>query len=141
VGGGLFTVPRPAHVAGLEDPDLRALGFSRAKCEYLLGIARTLAAGELDLESLSEGSATRLEAALGKVRGLGPWSVHYLMMRAWGLADCVPLGDAGLTRALEKLLGLAERPGPEETLELMKPYTPYRSLATFHLWSWLGEEA
>ena len=68
------------------------------------------------------------------IRGLGPWSVNYLMMRALGFADCVPLGDTGVTSGLLDLLKLDERPDIDATRRLMSVFSPYRSLATAHLW-------
>ena len=72
------------------------------------------------------------------MRGLGPWSVNYLMMRALGLADCVPIGDAALTRNLKRFYDLEKRPGAEDTRSLMEPFAPHRSLATFHFWALQG---
>jgi 3-methyladenine DNA glycosylase/8-oxoguanine DNA glycosylase len=56
-------------------------------------------------------------------------------MRGLGLRDCVPVGDAGLTLALQRWFGLEQRPDARETLRLMGPFAPHRSLATFHLWA------
>lgn len=133
-GAGLYTVPAPEAVAALEPGQLLERQFSRRKVEYLLDAARLVASGTLDLEALAAGSATRAERALLAVRGLGPWSVHYLMMRGLGFGDCVPVGDSGLTRGLQRFFGLGERPGPRQTLALMEAFRPHRSLATFHLW-------
>jgi 3-methyladenine DNA glycosylase/8-oxoguanine DNA glycosylase len=73
------------------------------------------------------------------VRGLGPWSVAYLLMRGYGFADCVPVGDAGLSAALQRFFALDHRPGAGETRTLMEPFAPFRSLATYHLWTSLGD--
>ncbi len=132
--GGLFALPSPARIAGLEPGELRPWQFSRQKAEYLVGAARLVAEGKLDLSALPSMSATRAERTLLAVRGLGPWSVNYLMMRSLGFADCVPLGDTGVTSGLQALFGLEERPGAEATQRLMSVFSPHRSLATAHLW-------
>ena len=62
------------------------------------------------------------------------------MMRGLGFADCVPVGDAGLNQALQRFFELEHRPDAEETTALMKPFEPYRSLATYHLWTSLSEK-
>ena len=131
---GLLAPPAPAAVAALEPRDLAPLQFSRSKAEYLIGAARQVAEGKLDLEALRTMSATRAERTLLGVHGLGPWSVNYLMMRALGFPDCVPLGDTGITSGLQSLLKLDERPGIDATRRLMTVFSPYRSLATAHLW-------
>jgi len=134
LAGGLFSLPSPAKLARLEPADLRPWQFSRQKAEYLIGAARLAASGALDLAALARMSATRAERTLLSVRGLGPWSVNYLMMRSLGFADCVPIGDTGVTSGLKILFGLEERPDADATRRLMSVFSPHRSLATAHLW-------
>jgi AraC family transcriptional regulator of adaptative response / DNA-3-methyladenine glycosylase II len=132
---GLRTHPVPAQVAALDPADLKPLQFSRSKAEYVVGLARKVADGSLPLEQLPDGSATSAALRLGAERGIGPWTTHYVLMRGCGFGDCVPLGDAGLTLALQRHLGLDHRPTVKETAEFMAPFAPHRSLATFHLWA------
>jgi AraC family transcriptional regulator, regulatory protein of adaptative response / DNA-3-methyladenine glycosylase II len=132
--GGLYALPTPAAIAQLEPDDLRRWQYSRQKADYLVGVARLIVAGTLDLAALPPMSATRAERALLAVRGLGPWSVNYLMMRSLGFADCVPLGDTGVTSGLKTLFKLEERPDVDATKRLMTVFSPHRSLATAHLW-------
>lgn len=134
LGDALIAPPTPAAVAALTPADLAPLQFSARKAEYLIDTARRVASGEIDLEALRTMSATRVERTLLAIRGLGPWSVNYLMMRALGFADCVPLGDTGVTSGLQSLLHLDERPDIDATRRLMMPFSPQRSLATAHLW-------
>lgn len=131
---GLYAPPTPAAVAALEPADLLPLQFSRQKADYVISTARLITEGKLDLEALRIMSATRAERTLLAIRGLGPWSVNYLMMRSLGLPDCVPLGDTGVTSGLHALLKLDERPDIDATRRLMAVFSPYRSLATTHLW-------
>ena len=138
--GGLFAPPTPEKVANLEIEELTRVQFSRRKAEYLTGVAQRVVAGELDLQRLATAAAAEVEAALLAVRGLGPWSTHYLMMRAFGFEDCVPVGDSGLVRGLMRFFHLQTRPTAAETLELMRPFVPFRSWATFHIWQSLGDK-
>jgi AraC family transcriptional regulator, regulatory protein of adaptative response / DNA-3-methyladenine glycosylase II len=131
---GLYAPPRPAEIAALQASDLLPLQFSRQKADYVIATAQLIARNELNLDELSAMSATRVERTLLAVRGLGPWSVNYLMMRALGFTDCVPLGDTGVTSGLQSLLKLEERPDIDATRRLMAMFSPYRSLATAHLW-------
>lgn len=130
----LYASPTPAAVATLEPSDLLPLQFSRQKADYVIATSRLIATGQLDLAALRSMSATRAERTLLAVRGLGPWSVNYVLMRALGFADCVPYGDTGVTSGLQALLDLDERPDLDATRRLMAVFSPYRSLATNHLW-------
>ncbi len=129
--------PTPAAVAALDYGDLTTRRFSRRKAEYLVDTARRVAAGELSLEL--GGPAPALERRLLAVRGLGPWSVQYFLMRGAGLADCAPVGDAALAAALQRFFALGHRPDAGEARARMEPFAPLRSLATFHLWQSLGD--
>ena len=131
---GLYAPPTPEAIAALSPEDLLPLQFSRQKAQYVIATARLIAEGNLDLESMRLASAARAERTLLAVHGLGPWSVNYLMMRALGFADCVPYGDTGVTKGLQQLMHLEERPDVPATRRLMAAFAPWRSLATAHLW-------
>jgi len=134
VAENLIAPPSPAAVAKLTPADLLPLQFSRQKADYVIAISRLIADRQLDLAALSTTSATRAERTLLAIRGLGPWSVNYVMMRSLGFADCVPYGDTGVTSGLQSLLKLDTRPDLDATRRLMAVFSPYRSLATAHLW-------
>jgi AraC family transcriptional regulator of adaptative response / DNA-3-methyladenine glycosylase II len=134
IGEGLVATPTPAAVAALSIADLTPLQFSTQKAGYLIGVSRMIEDGRLDLEQLRIMSPTRAERTLLAVRGLGPWAVNYVMMRALGFADCVPLGDTGVTSGLTTLFSLEAKPDTDAVRRLMSVFSPYRSLATAHLW-------
>lgn len=131
--GGLIAHPDAAQIAALTLPELQALRFSRPKAEYLLHAAAEVASGRLDLAA--HPTATGAARTLLALRGCGPWTAQYVLMRGLGFRDCVPVGDAGLTLALQRRFQLEVRPDATDTLRLMAPFAPHRSLATFHLWA------
>ena len=141
VRDGLTPFPSAQCVAALDYDDLTVRQFSRRKAEYLIDTARAVVEGDLSLDALG-GSVPfdDAEKTLLAVRGIGPWSAHYILMRGCGWADCVPIGDTGVASGLRRLYGLDHAPDKAEQERLMKPFAPFRSLATHHLWaSLLGE--
>lgn len=137
VGGAvedLVAHPRPGDLRDLDVDALRDLQFSRSKAATLLELAAAVAAEDLDLEGLRDGTATDADRVLRSRRGIGPWSSAYVRMRGCAFLDCVPVGDTGLSTALQRHFGLDARPGPDEVRRLLEPFAPYRSLATTHLW-------
>ncbi len=137
ISDGLYAPPTPERVAALEPAQLLAVQYSRQKADYIVSMARLIVEGKLDLEGLRYLSATRAHRTLLGVRGLGIWSVNYLMMRALGFGDCLPVGDTGVTSGLQRVLKLKIRPDADETRRLSRQFAPFRSLATAHLW-WSG---
>jgi AraC family transcriptional regulator of adaptative response / DNA-3-methyladenine glycosylase II len=136
---GMRAHPTPEEVAALDPADLVRRQLSRSKARYLVELAAAAATGDLPLEDLRGAAAGRIEETLLARRGVGPWTAAYVMLRGYGLRDCVPVGDSGLATALQRFFGLAERPDVAQTRRLMEPFAPYRSFATFHLWNSLGD--
>jgi AraC family transcriptional regulator of adaptative response / DNA-3-methyladenine glycosylase II len=134
LGENLIAPPSPDIVAKLAVADLLPLQFSRQKADYVINLSRRIVEGGLNLTTLASLSATRAKRTLLAIHGLGPWSVNYVMMRSLGFADCVPYGDTGVTSGLQSLLKLETRPDVDATRRLMSVFSPYRSLATAHLW-------
>jgi AraC family transcriptional regulator of adaptative response / DNA-3-methyladenine glycosylase II len=137
--GDLIAHPTAERLAALDVGTLRRRRFSRAKAEYLIDTAAAVAAGALDPEALGEGSAVAAERTLTQLRGIGTWTARYVLMRGVGFADAAPVGDVALAAALEHALGAERRPMTVEVDGLMHRFSPYRSLATFHLWASLKD--
>ena len=138
--GDFIAHPTAAQIAALDYSDLTPLKFSRRKAEYLIDTARLIVSGEMPFDDFSDDPASEVEKRLMAVRGLGVWSVNYLMLRAFGFADCTPLGDTGLRSAIHRFHCLEAQPTPEIVSRLMEGFAPYRSLATYHLWHTLSEK-
>ncbi|MCX5514555.1 DNA repair protein [Kaistia algarum] len=132
---GLHLHPTPAQVAELDPAELATMRFSRSKASYLVGAARSIAQGELDIAAISALPAGEAEAALVALRGIGPWTARYILLRGFGSPDVAPVGDSGLATGLQRLFGLAERPDIAAQEAAMAVFAPHRSLATAHLWA------
>ena len=66
------------------------------------------------------------------MRGIGPWTVAYVSMRALGDADAFPVGDLGVRLGFEAL-GLASTPAAMH--EHAERWRPWRAYAVMHLWN------
>ena len=138
--GDMVAHPSTERVANIDVSTLTKRKYSRSKAEYLVGAAQAVAKGELDVESLPDGSAVAAEKKLTALRGIGTWTARYVMLRG-GFADAAPVGDSALATALQKLHGRAERPDHDEVHKMMLDFAPHRSLATMHLWTSLKAAA
>ena len=136
--GAMRAHPTPERVANMNAQTLNKRRFSRSKANYLIGAAETVAKGKLDIENLPRGSAAAAEKKLTALHGVGTWTARYTMLRG-GFADAAPVGDSALATALQKLHKLEERPDHDQVKALMMDFSPHRSLATMHLWTYLKE--
>ena len=127
--------PVPSALAASTDEALRAAGLSRAK----LLSARDLAAKCLDgtvppLADARKMSDDELLAHLTAVRGIGPWTVHMLLIFYLGRPDVMPTGDFAIRLAFKQLYRKRGEPSPAQILRHARGWQPYRSVASWYLW-------
>ena len=115
--------PSAAALADTADVDLAMPGRRR---DTFRTVMRLLADGDLDLSPGADRVAARRD--LQAVAGIGPWTAEYVAMRALGDPDAWPGTDLGVKHALA---ALGADPSAAER------WRPWRSYATFHLWSTL----
>jgi len=130
---GLWCYPEAVDVARLGLDALTSRKFSRAKAETLLRVARIVADGELVLRL--DDDLEHAAAQLLAVKGIGPWTVNYTLLRGYGYADCSLEGDVAVRKAIGRLLGMAEKPGIPEAQAWLAAYAPHRTMAAAYLWA------
>ena len=114
VGGeGVYTFPEPGALARARVRELRAMKFSGRKAEYIIGLARRIDEGALDLAGLAARPNEEIIEALTAVRGLGRWTADWFLARGLGRGDVCPAGDLAVRKAFEHFYnrgrGLSER--------------------------------
>ena len=128
----------PGDLEGAELPELRAMKISNAKGRAILELAESLRAEPLDRHDLAGLDNGEIIARLTAHRGIGPWTAEYTMIRALGILDVLPGGDAGLANAIKRWRGLEAKPSEEEIRAIGEKWGPYKALATVYLWAGLG---
>jgi DNA-3-methyladenine glycosylase II len=137
---GLWCYPDAATTARLALDTLLSRKFSRAKAETLLRFARLADSGELDLVVSERNPITAIGDALLAVKGIGPWTVNYGLLRGYGYADCSLHGDVAIRAALQALLGEDSKPDMRRTEQFLQRYAPHRTMAAAHLWASLAHK-
>ena len=138
---GLWCYPEAPDVARLDIEQLTSRKFSRAKADALLRLARLVADGELSLDPTPEGGLAATAARLLAIKGIGPWTVNYAMLRGYGDPDCSLHGDVAVRSAIGRLLGLETRPSIAEAEVFLQAYRPQRTMAAAYLWTSLQQPA
>jgi len=114
--------------------ELRELQFSGRKAEYIIGIAKAVADGHLDLNALADKSDAEVMSTLIKLRGVGPWTVQNFLMFGLGRRNLFPMADIGIQNAIKKLYNMERKPTIEEMEQYKKAWEPYLSYASLYLW-------
>jgi 3-methyladenine DNA glycosylase/8-oxoguanine DNA glycosylase len=130
----LFGFPAPATLAAAGADTLRTIGLTNAKAATLHGVSHAVATGALDLEALRGAPTDDAEATLIALPGIGPWTAHYVRMRALGDKDAFPAADLGVLKAMAQA-DVHKR----DILARADAWRPWRAYATLHLWESLGK--
>jgi AraC family transcriptional regulator of adaptative response / DNA-3-methyladenine glycosylase II len=113
----------------LIDADLGAIGVTRARAQTLRSMAQVLCEGQVDFRPEQD-----LEEFVEKwvqLPGIGPWTAHYIAMRALSHADAFPAADLVLRKAVSR----DGMPVPLKQLQAMaEAWRPWRAYAVLHLW-------
>jgi len=134
-GRTLRLFPSPDRVRQLRIEDMTALQITTRKAEYMIGVAELMAAGELTKDTVrAAGSLREAEKMLVGIRGIGPWTANYALMRCLRMPDAFPIDDVGLHLAIKYRLGLPDKPSVKQIRELSADWANWESYATFYLW-------
>lgn len=113
----------------LAEADLDGLGLTGGRIRTLKAFARAVADG-----SVSFSPSANLEEKIGElcaVPGIGPWTAHYIALRAVGEPDAFPAADLGLRKAASP----EATPISTQALETMaERWRPWRGYAALLLW-------
>ena len=135
--GRLEAALRPCTPQGfleLDEVALQAIGLSRPKMRYCRALAEDILAGRIDLDGLSSLDDEAAIEHLVRAKGIGVWSAEVYLLFALRRPDVWPADDLAVRVAVQRVKGLAARPGRAEMRELAAPWRPHRSAAARFMW-------
>jgi DNA-3-methyladenine glycosylase II len=132
--GTLRTFPEPRAIAAADLEVLRKLGLSRQKARSLREVAAAFsevhANGFDGLEALDDDAAS---SRLRQLRGVGPWTSGYALLRGLGRLNVFPAGDIGAWNALKGWLGMRGNLDDDKVRRRLARWSPYQGLIYIHL--------
>jgi DNA-3-methyladenine glycosylase II len=133
-GKKYWMFPHYEQIAQLTPTDLADIKMTVKKSEYIIGIAKLMASGELSREKLMKMNFKDAEKNLIKIRGIGPWTANYVLMRCLRFQTAFPIDDVGLINSIKILRNMNRKPTKDEIIEISLPWKNWESYATFYLW-------
>lgn len=132
----LREAPDAAVVAGrLVPADFESCGLAPGRAATVHRAARELDSGRID--GGPDADHARLLARLGRLPGVGSWTLALVATQALGRVDLPPSGDLGLVKALGRIRtgDPRARVAEAEVDAWLAPYAPWGALAAAHLLS------
>lgn len=135
--GGLLCYPGAQQIVAMPEETLRQAGFSTTKSRTLQTLSRLVADGELPLDAwaLNFPGAEIIREQLLAVRGVGPWTVNYALLRGFGWLDGSLHGDAAVRRGMQTLLDSPDKVDENAAEVWLAQFSPWRALIGAHIWA------
>ena len=132
--------PTPEHLAKLADAQVRGAGLSGSKLAALRDLGAKSLAGELPtIARLRTMTDDAIVESLTRVRGIGPWTVHMLLIFRLGRPDVLPTADYGVRKGFAKTYGKRDLPDARALERHAEKWRPWRSVASWFMWRALEE--
>lgn len=124
-------------VEGLQEKsedELRQVGLTQRKAQYVKDLAEKIAANELDLENIDGYSDEYVMEQLINVKGIGKWTAEVFLLLSLGREDVLAVDDVGIQRAAQWLYGVEKSERRGILIDKLPLWKPYRSIVSFYLW-------
>jgi AraC family transcriptional regulator of adaptative response / DNA-3-methyladenine glycosylase II len=120
--------PAAASVAAASVDDIARHGIVAARCRSMIALAAAQGAAGLCLDAGAHCSPDASIRRLAGLPGIGPWTAHYIAMRALRWPDAFPKEDIAVRKNLGGVTSA-------EAEALSQAWRPWRSYAVMHLWA------
>lgn len=131
--------PTPQQIIDTPFEQLRGIGLSNAKVNYVKNVAQFEIDFGMDAKKLHKMANEEVIAYLTQIKGVGRWTTEMLLMFALGREDVFAVDDLGIQNAmisLYKLDNSNKKKLKEDLLRISQKWSPYRTYACLHLWRW-----
>ena len=131
--------PTPEQIRDTPYDQLRGVGLSNAKANYVRNVAEYMIAHNATDEQLHQMTNEEVIAFLTPIKGVGRWTVEMLLMFALGRDDVFAVDDLGIQQAIAKLYGIDlsnKKQARAEMLQISARWSPYRTYACYFLWKY-----
>ena len=132
-----YAFPTRERLALSEPDEITAVGFSRRKAEYVIGLARS----DLDLDALALLLDEEVKAALTALPGIGEWTADWFLARRLARPRAWPAGDLALRKAASRFYGDGRDLSIQETRALGERFDPFQNLTAHYLLAGLLRDA
>ncbi|MDM4765711.1 DNA-3-methyladenine glycosylase 2 family protein [Pelomonas sp. SE-A7] len=131
---GPSTKIQPVSVLGLSVEQLRGVGLSARKVEYLTDLAQSFEAGKVHVRQWQQMDDEAIIDELVAIRGIGRWTAEMFLIFHLMRPNVMPLDDLGLLKGISENYFSGEPVSRAEAREVGDAWAPYRSVATWYIW-------
>ncbi len=128
--------PHAVYILDFEIADLRAVGLSKQKANYIKNIAAFALAEDWPSKDWNSYSDEELITYLTQIKGVGKWTAQMILMFTLERPDVLPLDDLVVRNMLVELYQVqgTKRAITQQLTQLAEAWRPYRSYVSRSMW-------
>ena len=123
----------PATFVNLARNEVRSLGISDRKYEYIFDLCKQINDNSLQLSQLNTIDEDTIRKELKKVHGIGDWTVDMYLLFGLGRLDIFPANDLALRKIISNIYLIPDN-DTQSIMAIAERWKPYRSVGSWYLY-------
>lgn len=123
----------PEAIASLSDEELRSIGISGSKVNYIRNLTNEIAKGNIVFSTIENGTDDEVMKYLTSIKGIGKWSAKMYLIFVLDRQNVLPVEDMAFLQSYGWLYKTKDYK-PAAVATKCKKWTPYSSIAARYLY-------
>lgn len=124
----------PKKTLMIKDEDMRNIGLSQQKVEYIKNLATAVYNKYIDFNKFSNLSNEEIIEKLTKIKGIGRWTAEMYLIFSLGRENVLSKGDGTVKRTLQWMYNLEELPTPSQVGIFFEKWKDFATIVSSYLW-------
>ncbi len=132
--------PTPELLLKITIEQLRTVGLSNAKANYVQNIASYTIVNNLTVSNFDSLTDEQIISELTKIKGVGVWTAQMVLIFSLNRQDVFPVGDLAIQQGMKKMYNLKVE-GKEllsKIVSISETWKPYRTIGTRYVWKFVN---
>lgn len=126
--------PNPKLILSIDDSELKQIGLSERKVEYIKSLAQSIVNHEIDFKSFSNLTNEEIIKKLTSIKGIGRWTAEMYLIFSLGREDVLSKGDGTVKRIVQWLYNLDKLPTSDELDFYFRSWNKYATIVSAYFW-------
>ena len=124
----------PAGINNLSVKDLRSIGLSGRKVEYIKNLTKYVIEREIEFEKLQYMSNEEIIETLTSIKGIGRWTAEMYIIFSLGRINVLAKGDGTIRRSIQWMYKLETLPSANELTYYFDKWKGYETIVSAYFW-------
>ena len=124
----------PNMMLSISESELRNVGLSNRKIEYIKTLAKGIVDQKLNFDGLVNLSNEEVVKELTAFKGIGRWTAEMYLIFSLGRENVLSTGDGTIRRTIQWMYSLQDLPSSKDLEEYFRDWHEYSSIVSSYLW-------